>query len=181
MTPCDLFPLLRGRTLWLMGDSMMQVRVMFHLHANLYEWGIRAASAGIVNVSELLHKCLVASLGCAAVAEAVCMPVRNHAIHVFRIHLDRGSQTNGAPYLVTPLLQSLFQLHLLELSGPQGLECYRNGAPHYMASTPGMLEDSAKWLTPFICEICRISFSTSAESHPGKVQSPFSPLKLNFS
>ncbi|CAL8468940.1 g8481 [Coccomyxa elongata] len=24
MTPCDLFPLLRGRTLWLMGDSMMQ-------------------------------------------------------------------------------------------------------------------------------------------------------------
>ena len=26
MTPCDIFPLLRGRTLWLMGDSMMQVR-----------------------------------------------------------------------------------------------------------------------------------------------------------
>lgn len=27
MTPCDLFPLLRGRTLWLMGDSMMQVHL----------------------------------------------------------------------------------------------------------------------------------------------------------
>ena len=26
LTPCDIFPLLRGRTLWLMGDSMMQVR-----------------------------------------------------------------------------------------------------------------------------------------------------------
>ena len=25
LTPCDIFPLLRGRTLWLMGDSMMQV------------------------------------------------------------------------------------------------------------------------------------------------------------
>ncbi len=25
MTPCDLFSLVRGRTLWLMGDSMMQV------------------------------------------------------------------------------------------------------------------------------------------------------------
>lgn len=25
MTPCDLFSLIRGRTLWLMGDSMMQV------------------------------------------------------------------------------------------------------------------------------------------------------------
>ena len=25
MTPCDLFSLVRGRTMWLMGDSMMQV------------------------------------------------------------------------------------------------------------------------------------------------------------
>jgi len=25
MTPCDLFSLVRGRTLWLLGDSMMQV------------------------------------------------------------------------------------------------------------------------------------------------------------
>ena len=24
LTPCDIFPMLRGRTLWLMGDSMMQ-------------------------------------------------------------------------------------------------------------------------------------------------------------
>ncbi len=26
LTPCDLFSLVRGRTMWLMGDSMMQVR-----------------------------------------------------------------------------------------------------------------------------------------------------------
>ena len=25
LTPCDLWPFLRGRTLWLVGDSMMQV------------------------------------------------------------------------------------------------------------------------------------------------------------
>ena len=25
LTPCDLFPYMRGRTLWLVGDSMMQV------------------------------------------------------------------------------------------------------------------------------------------------------------
>ena len=25
MTPCDLFPLLKGRTVWLLGDSIMQV------------------------------------------------------------------------------------------------------------------------------------------------------------
>ena len=25
LTPCDLFPYIRGRTLWLVGDSMMQV------------------------------------------------------------------------------------------------------------------------------------------------------------
>ena len=32
MTPCDLFSLIRGRTLWLMGDSMMQVRPMARLY-----------------------------------------------------------------------------------------------------------------------------------------------------
>ena len=26
MTPCDIFPYLRGRTVWLVGDSMMQAR-----------------------------------------------------------------------------------------------------------------------------------------------------------
>ena len=26
LTPCDVFPYLRGRTIWLVGDSMMQVR-----------------------------------------------------------------------------------------------------------------------------------------------------------
>lgn len=26
LTPCDIFPYLRGRTIWLVGDSMMQVR-----------------------------------------------------------------------------------------------------------------------------------------------------------
>ena len=26
MTPCDLWPFLRGRTLWLLGDSITQVR-----------------------------------------------------------------------------------------------------------------------------------------------------------
>lgn len=31
MTPCHLFPLLRGRTLWLMGDSMMQVRLIWQI------------------------------------------------------------------------------------------------------------------------------------------------------
>ena len=31
MTPCDLFSLIRGRTLWLMGDSMMQARPLAHL------------------------------------------------------------------------------------------------------------------------------------------------------
>ena len=31
MTPCDLFSLIRGRTLWLMGDSMMQVLLLARL------------------------------------------------------------------------------------------------------------------------------------------------------
>ena len=31
MTPCDLFSLIRGRTLWLMGDSMMQVQPLARL------------------------------------------------------------------------------------------------------------------------------------------------------
>ena len=26
LTPCDIFPYLRGRTIWLVGDSMMQVQ-----------------------------------------------------------------------------------------------------------------------------------------------------------
>ena len=26
MTPCDIFGYIRGRTVWLVGDSMMQVR-----------------------------------------------------------------------------------------------------------------------------------------------------------
>ena len=31
LTPCDVFPYLRGRTIWLVGDSMMQVRQAVHL------------------------------------------------------------------------------------------------------------------------------------------------------
>ncbi len=40
LTPCDLFPYIRGRTLWLVGDSMMQVvpsdRIPFMLKASAH-------------------------------------------------------------------------------------------------------------------------------------------------
>ncbi len=37
MTPCDIFSLLRGRTLWLMGDSMMQVGPAYPQIRNPYQ------------------------------------------------------------------------------------------------------------------------------------------------
>jgi hypothetical protein len=30
LTPCDLWPFIRGRTLWLLGDSLTQVRLWAH-------------------------------------------------------------------------------------------------------------------------------------------------------
>ncbi len=34
LTPCDLWPFIRGRTIWLMGDSIMQVRALPHVCVN---------------------------------------------------------------------------------------------------------------------------------------------------
>lgn len=35
LTPCDLFQLVEGRTLWLVGDSMTQVRLCLPIPASL--------------------------------------------------------------------------------------------------------------------------------------------------
>lgn len=48
LTPCDLFPYVRGRTLWLVGDSMMQVRslqtevpvLVWPLDPAFFEWHV---------------------------------------------------------------------------------------------------------------------------------------------
>ena len=60
LTPCDIFPYLRGRTIWLVGDSMMQVRATASALSlpcqALHQTSMHAytASAGAVHTQRLV-------------------------------------------------------------------------------------------------------------------------------
>ncbi len=45
LTPCDLWPFIQGRTIWLMGDSIMQVGGHCLAHGGQHKAGVRGLSA----------------------------------------------------------------------------------------------------------------------------------------
>ena len=73
LTPCDIFPYLRGRTIWLVGDSMMQVRAT--VSALFVPWQALHQTS--------FHACMAGPSGCA-------IPCQCRAS---RMHLYRSSIT----------------------------------------------------------------------------------------
>ena len=52
MTPCDVFPYLRGRTTWLVGDSMQQARPLVAFKDMIQSFVVLWRDAGIAGAQE---------------------------------------------------------------------------------------------------------------------------------